>query len=319
MSAANIGAEVMYLMMKRISCRTGFVTYASRWRNYESAPRERWTRRISARWSTHSGPNCASAFRGIKRFPGYDVQMTEDAELGVRLCNAGYAGRFINQVVGQGLLPFSLKDLEKQRYRWCSGNFQTLLKHFETILMPCGEFNLHKRLVVVSQLTAWFNLALVPCALLMVWLIIGHVHSVGAALAAGIIVLSLCDIAIRVMARGLRDRLSFPVLLNALACRIALAPQSAKATFDALAGSHMTFIVTDKFGSKSPSVALLHPYHLLLFVTALAVMIASQPTNLLVLGSLLSLMLPLPAAMVTGRSLRAYRETIVAPLMEVIA
>jgi cellulose synthase/poly-beta-1,6-N-acetylglucosamine synthase-like glycosyltransferase len=244
---------------------------------------------------------------------------TEDAELGVRLCNAGYAGRFINQVVGQGLLPFSLIDLEKQRYRWCSGNARTLLKHSKTILMPAGAFNLHKRLVVVSQLTAWFNLTLVPCVLLMVWLLIGRGHSVAALLAAGIIVLSLCDIAIRVISRGLRDKLAISVVLHALACRIALAPQSAKATFDALAGGRLKFIVTDKFGSQRRSHGHLKLCHLLLFATALALLIGMPDVNSIVFAALLILMLPLPAALMTDRSLRAYRETIAPSVPEVIA
>lgn len=243
---------------------------------------------------------------------------TEDAELGVRLCNAGYAGRFINQIVGQGLLPFSLKDLEKQRYRWCSGNVETLLKHIRTIVMPRGAFSLHKRLVVVSQLTAWFNLTLVPCALLMVWLVMDQGHLVAATLAAGIIALGLCDIAIRVVTRGVRDRLPLLVLLNALVCRIALAPQSAKATFDALTGSRLQFVVTDKSGCKGQSVRDLYLCHLLLFAMSLTLLITVQPSNPLITGALLTLLLPMPAALVTDKSLRCYRDRIVPTQNEVI-
>ena len=240
----------------------------------------------------------------------------EDAELGVRLCNVGFAGRFINQVVGQGLLPLSLKDLEKQRYRWCSGNVQTLVRHFRTLLEPSSASNLHKRLVIVSQLTAWCNLALVPALLLSVWLVTGTAHPAAIALAAIIVMLSLCDIAMRVVARGLRDRLPLGVLLRALVCRVALAPRSAKATFDALAGSELKFIVTDKSGGRGSVADDLHLCHLLLFVTAIALLIASQTTSPLVIGALLTLMMPLPAAVLTDRSLRAYRETIASPLSE---
>ncbi|MFX0546233.1 glycosyltransferase family 2 protein [Roseovarius sp. S1116L3] len=244
---------------------------------------------------------------------------TEDAELGVRLCNAGYAGRFINQVVGEGLLPFSLKDLEKQRYRWCSGNVQTLLRHIWTILMPAGVFNAHKRLVVVSQLTAWFNLTLIPCALLTLWLLTGHGHSLAATVAASIIVLGLSDIAMRVAARALRDNQPPSVLFHALACRIALAPQSAKATFDALTGSHLSFIVTDKFCGKDASAHEPHSCHILLFLTATILLITVPSANPLVVGALMTLMLPLPAALVTDRSLHAYRETIVTSFTEITA
>ncbi|QPM89651.1 glycosyltransferase family 2 protein [Pseudooceanicola algae] len=243
---------------------------------------------------------------------------TEDAELGVRLCQAGFAGRFINQVVGKGLLPLSLRDLEKQRYRWCSGNFQTLLKHTGTIFTPAGSVNLHKRLVIVSQLTAWLNLTLVPCLLMTVWLMTGQEHSVAASLAAGIIVLSLCDTAIRVIARGARDGLPLSVVLQALACRIALAPQSARATFDALAGTRLTFLVTDKSGGDAGRLPPLPFHHLLLFAAAL-LLAGLQPHNPLVIFAVLTLLLPLPAALITDHSLRAYRKTIVSSDMEITA
>ncbi|MFW8637558.1 glycosyltransferase family 2 protein [Cribrihabitans pelagius] len=246
---------------------------------------------------------------------------TEDAELGVRLCNSGYAGRFIHQIVGQGLLPFCLKDLEKQRYRWCSGNFQTLLHHFGTILTPNGSLTLAKRVVILSQLTAWLNLALLPCALLLIWLVTGQANSVAAMLAAGGIVLSLCDVVVRVTGRALRDRLAPRVTLHALACRIALAPQSARATFDALCGGRLNFIVTDKSGAKSGArggaVGGLYLCHSLLFAIAFAVLFTSQPVNFLIVAGLLSLMLPLPAAWITDRSLRSYYQAIVAAPKEV--
>ncbi len=244
---------------------------------------------------------------------------TEDAELGVRLCNAGFIGRFINQVVGKGMLPLSLSDLEKQRYRWCSGNVQTLLKHGRTIFTPAGEFNLHKRLVILSQLTSWCSLVFVPFAFLTVWLLSGQGQSVAAILAAGSIVLSLCDITIRVVTRGLRDKLALPVILNALACRIALAPRSAKATFDALTGRRLKFVVTVKTSGQYRAFDSLSGCHLIVFATAILLLIGAQPTDPLVLAALLTLMLPLPAALLTGMSLRAYRVAVMTPIMEVFA
>ncbi|MBV7411098.1 glycosyltransferase family 2 protein [Maritimibacter sp. DP1N21-5] len=235
---------------------------------------------------------------------------TEDAELGVRLCKGGYSGRFINQVVGKGLLPLSLRDLERQRYRWCSGNFQTLMTHAATIFTRTGALSLHKRLVVLSQLTAWFNLALIPAMLLGAWLLTGRADSTASTLAACAIVLSLCDIVIRVLARGLRDGLPPGVLARALACRIALAPQSAKATFDALAGSRLTFVVTDKSGLKDAAARNFSVCPWLPFLAAAVLFIVAHPTNPLILAALGALMLPLPAAMLTFRSLRGYRQAV---------
>ncbi|WP_306127209.1 glycosyltransferase family 2 protein [Roseovarius sp. MMSF_3350] len=238
---------------------------------------------------------------------------TEDAELGVRLCDAGFTGRFINQVVGQGLLPLSLKDLEKQRYRWSSGNFQTLLRHFRTIMTPAGSLLLPKRLVILSQLTAWFNPALVPGIMLLVWLMAGWDQTIAPTLAAAVIVLGLCDIVLRVIGRGVRDHLAPGVILHALACRIALAPQSAKATFDAFCGGSLTFIVTDKSGACRTNPRDLHSCHLLLFAAALIALITAPQSNPLILTALFCLMLPLPAAVITDLSLRNYRKALIAP------
>jgi len=236
--------------------------------------------------------------------------ITEDAEMGVRLCEAGFSGRFVNMVVGQGMLPLSLKDLEKQRYRWCSGNFQTLLKHLASVLGPNSSFNLHKRLVVVSQLTAWFNLSLVPCVLLLAWLANGRDQSVAASMAAGLILLSFGDVFLRIVGRGLRDGLPIGVMLEALTCRIALTPQSAKATFDAFCGINRSFVVTDKSGGRG-SRERLHLCHLVLFVAVPSALIFTPSANPLILAALVALLLPLPAAWVTDKNLCAYRKAMI--------
>lgn len=267
-----------------------------------------------------TGTLCVISKQALMAVGGWSgATATEDAELGVRLCNAGFAGRFINQIVGKGLLPLSLRDLEKQRFRWCNGNVQTLLRHGRAILAPTGTFNLHKRLVILSQLTAWFNLALIPFVLLTLWLSTGQGQAIGATLAAAAILLGLCDNALRVVARGWRDRLSPGVVLNALACRIALAPQSARATFEALTGSHLKFVVTDKSGDGGRRAKRLSACHLMIFFTSILLLIGVQPAEPLILAALLTLLLPLPAAMLTDRSLRAYRAAIAPSLNEVSA
>lgn len=241
---------------------------------------------------------------------------TEDAELGVRLCKAGFSGRFINQVVGKGLLPLSLRDLEKQRYRWCSGNLQTLMRHAGTIFAPAGALGVRKRLAVLSQLTAWFNLGLVPAVLLGAWLLTGQGHGIAATLAGCAIVLSQCDIVMRVLARGWRDGLAPGVILRALACRTALAPQSARATFDALTGWRSAFVVTDKRGDRSDGLGAVPLCPLLLFVMAVLLLVAARPGDPAVLAALWTLMLPLPAAMLTGSSLRDYRDAVLCAMTE---
>ncbi len=243
---------------------------------------------------------------------------TEDAEMGVRLCNAGFTGRFINQIVGQGLLPLSFADLEKQRYRWCSGNFQTFLRHFQIIITGRGSLSLHKRLVIISQLTAWFNLALMPAALLFAAMLFGREQSAEAILAASVIVLGLSDVVMRIIGRGVRDGLGFSVTCHAIACRIALAPQSAKATFDALLGEELKFVVTNKSSSKTRSAGRIPLGHLLIFVVALVLIVSVPSANPLVIAAAFVLMLPLPAALLTDGSLHSYSKAIATTYREVM-
>nr|WP_324753266.1 glycosyltransferase family 2 protein [Roseovarius sp. Pro17] len=258
-----------------------------------------------------TGTLCVISRDALEAVGGWSgVTTTEDAELGVRLCHAGYAGRFINQVVGQGLLPLSLSDLEKQRYRWCSGNLRTLLRHLPIILGQASSLKLQQRLVVITQLTAWFNLALVPAVLLLTALLLDRAPAALVAFAAATIVLSLLDIVLRVTERGINEARSPSMILAALACRIALAPQSAKATLDGLLGVKLQFVVTNKSGAEEQQNRPAPIGHMVLFIVSLCTLIVVGPTHLLVIAALFTLMLPLPAALLTNKSLRSYRTSI---------
>ena len=115
-----------------------------------------------------TGTLCVISKSALETCGGWSgATTTEDAELGVRLCQAGYSGRFISRIVGRGLLPFSMADLEKQRYRWASGNLQTLLGHLPTLLLGSSQLRFSKRMAVLSQLTAWLNFSLIPAAILL--------------------------------------------------------------------------------------------------------------------------------------------------------
>ncbi len=244
---------------------------------------------------------------------------TEDADMGVRLCNAGFSGRFIHQVVGQGLLPFSLGDLEKQRYRWCSGNFQTLLQHLGVIVTRRSALGLHKRLVIVSQLTAWFNLSLIPTALLCANLLLGRSDALVTRLAAWIILLSLLDVLIRIIGRALRDGHAPGTLVAALASRLALAPQSARATVDAIVGRKLSFVVTDKMGAAALSGRHLPWPHLVLALLSALLLGTAQPDHPVIVAALAALLLPLPAALLTEASLRRYRHSVLVTQAESVA
>jgi len=60
--------------------------------------------------------------------------ITEDAELGLRIFEAGYEGGYVEQSYGRGLMPDTFLDYKKQRYRWAYGSIQIMRRHFCSLL-----------------------------------------------------------------------------------------------------------------------------------------------------------------------------------------
>jgi cellulose synthase/poly-beta-1,6-N-acetylglucosamine synthase-like glycosyltransferase len=238
---------------------------------------------------------------------------TEDAEMGVRLCSKGFSGRFIDRVVGRGYLPFSLRDLEQQRHRWASGNLQTLMVHAPAILLGRDAMGWRRQAAILSQLTAWLNLSLLPTFLFLAALLSGQGGPVLITLAALCVVLSLADILGRLVWRCLRDGTSFMILMAAIGHRLALAPVSAIATIEALMGRPMTFVVTDKSGTCTGASRKFPLGSLFLFTAALFAMPAALLHGWLPVLAALSLMLPFPAGIATARTLDCYRATLATP------
>jgi exo-beta-1,3-glucanase (GH17 family)/cellulose synthase/poly-beta-1,6-N-acetylglucosamine synthase-like glycosyltransferase len=60
--------------------------------------------------------------------------ITEDAELGLRIFEAGYDATYIPQSYGKGLMPDTFVDFKKQRYRWAYGAVLILREHMARLL-----------------------------------------------------------------------------------------------------------------------------------------------------------------------------------------
>jgi len=55
--------------------------------------------------------------------------ITEDAELGLRIFEAGYEAMYLSYSYGRGLMPDNFIDYKKQRFRWAYGAMQILRRH----------------------------------------------------------------------------------------------------------------------------------------------------------------------------------------------
>ncbi|WP_111430540.1 glycosyltransferase family 2 protein [Rhodobacteraceae bacterium DSL-40] len=233
--------------------------------------------------------------------------ITEDAELGLRLHRMGYRGRFVDRIVGRGLLPLDLGGLSLQRYRWAAGNMDT----------ACGSLGClpaRTTLQVFAQLTAWANLALPLAAGLIgggIALSLGHHAGVSRLLVtlSGIglafVYLSVClPMVIGMIVRG---HPPLNACLAALAARTAMILPSALGTVDALMGRSGRFQrtakdvteVSDAVGPMLPALAL----------CGVALLAVPHLPAAAMLGAVL-IALPYPLALATRRRLVAYRTAL---------
>jgi cellulose synthase/poly-beta-1,6-N-acetylglucosamine synthase-like glycosyltransferase len=98
----------------------------------------------------------------LRTLDGFDTQViTEDADLGLRLSLKGFSAVFVNEVIGQGVMPYDLESLKKQRWRWAFGNAQILKLNWRELFLG-RQLGWRQKLGFLSHLTAWFNFNLVP-------------------------------------------------------------------------------------------------------------------------------------------------------------
>lgn len=85
--------------------------------------------------------------------------ITEDAEVSLRLLNAGYRSLYVDRTYGKGLMPLDYAGLKKQRFRWAFGGMQILRMHASTLLNPWsgGRLNLAQRWSYLSGGLQWLN------------------------------------------------------------------------------------------------------------------------------------------------------------------
>jgi len=65
--------------------------------------------------------------------------ITEDAELGLRIFEAGYEAQYVSRSYGSGLMPDTFIDYKRQRFRWAYGAMQILRHHAVALLRPASS------------------------------------------------------------------------------------------------------------------------------------------------------------------------------------
>jgi cellulose synthase/poly-beta-1,6-N-acetylglucosamine synthase-like glycosyltransferase len=85
----------------------------------------------------------------------------EDAELGLRLMNAGWETRYVDEVLGRGLTPSNFAGFKSQRFRWAFGAMQILKRHWNWLWGRQDPETVDHPGLTVGQrfhfLTGWFS------------------------------------------------------------------------------------------------------------------------------------------------------------------
>jgi exo-beta-1,3-glucanase (GH17 family)/cellulose synthase/poly-beta-1,6-N-acetylglucosamine synthase-like glycosyltransferase len=103
--------------------------------------------------------------------------ITEDAELGLRIFEAGYDATYVPVSYGRGLMPDTFIDFKKQRFRWAYGAMQILKAHARALFLEGGPLSPGQRYHFVAGWLPWvadgcnllFNLAALGWSAAMVW------------------------------------------------------------------------------------------------------------------------------------------------------
>jgi len=103
--------------------------------------------------------------------------ITEDAELGLRIFEAGFDATYVPVSYGRGLMPDTFIDFKKQRFRWAYGAMQILKAHARALFLEGGPLSAGQRYHFVAGWLPWvadgcnllFNLAALGWSAAMVW------------------------------------------------------------------------------------------------------------------------------------------------------
>jgi exo-beta-1,3-glucanase (GH17 family)/glycosyltransferase involved in cell wall biosynthesis len=103
--------------------------------------------------------------------------ITEDAELGLRIFEAGFDASYVPDSYGRGLMPDTFIDFKKQRFRWAYGAMQIIKAHARALFLEGGPLSAGQRYHFIAGWLPWvadgcnllFNLAAVGWSVAMVW------------------------------------------------------------------------------------------------------------------------------------------------------
>jgi len=95
-----------------------------------------------------------SALEEVGRWAEWCI--TEDAELGLRLFEAGYEAVYMPDSFGKGVVPDSFEAYKKQRFRWAYGSVQIMKRHWREFLPGARKLNGEQKYHFIAGWMPWF-------------------------------------------------------------------------------------------------------------------------------------------------------------------
>ena len=114
----------------------------------------------------------------LERVGGWaEWNITEDAELGLRLFEHGFQAHYVPRSYGKGLVPDTFLDYKRQRFRWAYGAMQILRAHARALFLPSdGRLTRGQRYHFIAGWLPWladglnliFNVAALAWSIAMI-------------------------------------------------------------------------------------------------------------------------------------------------------
>ncbi|MFA6364931.1 MAG: glycosyltransferase [Candidatus Paceibacterota bacterium] len=206
--------------------------------------------------------------------------ITEDAELGLRILNAGYSMHYVNEMLGYGEVAPSFEAYKKQRFRWVYGAVRISMKYWRELLGFRGKLNRIQRTSFVLGWISWFAEGLYP-----VFIVLGVLGSALIMYDERFFppVQFLYPIIFLLIARALivvatyRERITkkWGRIIKAMIAGASLTPTISRAIWTAFVYAKKPFVQTRTIEHEKRSIAL----HILLcvwFCVSSAMLISSQ-------------------------------------------
>lgn len=202
--------------------------------------------------------------RAVLEVGGWNEKcITEDAELSVRLLNAGWNSLYVNKTYGRGLIPPTFEAYKKQHYRWAFGGGRILRTHFFRFVF--GRFSFRQRLDYLVGSFNWFEGAFIFAIALFILTMAGMdlagsdvvTHHDSEILLVGLVPLFLLLDGLTRVHLVLRRavNLTFGGTLRILGMWFSVKFSDMRAALKALIGLQIPFVRTPKAPAKRPTRA----------------------------------------------------------------